>query len=64
MHNIFETVVSCCLVCSLIKNIKKIDYEFPVLLFVLYCSIFNTLSGISLRVSVIDIYIGKFGEKL
>lgn len=30
--------------------------------FDLFCSIFNTLSNIYLRVAVMDIYIGKFGE--
>ena len=40
------------------------DYKFPGLLIVLYCFILNILSGISLRVSVIDTYIGKFVEIL
>ena len=31
--------------------------------FLSYNSVFNMLSGISLRVSVIDICIGKFGRK-
>lgn len=63
MHDIFEALVSCYLFSSLIKNIKKMDYKYPGLLFVLYCSILNILSGTSLKVSVIDSYMGKFMEK-
>ena len=37
--------------------------EVPGLSFLSYNSVFNMLSGISLRVSVIDICIGKFGRK-
>lgn len=32
--------------------------------FVLFCFIFNTLSGISLRVSVVEIYTEKVGENI
>ena len=64
MHDIFEALVSCDLFSSLIKNIKKMDYKYPGLLFVLYCPILNILSCISLKVSVIDSYMGKFMEKI
>ena len=40
-----------------------VDDEVPGLSFLSYNSVFNMLSGISLRVSVIDICIGKFGRK-